>query len=47
MIRASNTTSILTAKCEADTKEEFEKQKQDLANYLLKAGYKGKIEFDV
>ena len=47
MIRASNTTSILTAKCEADTKEEFEKQKQDLTNYLLKAGYKGKIEFDV
>ena len=46
MIRASNTTSILTAKCEADNEKEFERQKQDLAEHLMKAGYKGKIEFE-
>ena len=46
MIRASNTTAVLTAKCEADTQEEFERQKEDLADNLLKVGYRGNIAFD-
>ena len=46
MVRASNTSNVLTGRCESDTKEGLEELKKEFSHYLSIAGYADKINFD-